>query len=253
MTKHILIISLTSLLTITCGCGRKTESANWLITRDDYKKILELDGKVEEHESNYTYTIDNEFGYFLDNVNKENIILFDIDKLDKKGSQSYFTYSDYKKAEIKYQTITPIEKGRGFVIDFNGEKDKHYATIINKTVSVDNIYMISSAKSINEVLYTPAEGQWEIDYIDSKASYDTFQDILNIGQYIGDIVVGAAGNCPTSIVDGIFGIISTISGSFFNSDPTIQDVLDKLADIDAKLDDIIATIDKNQKELINLS
>lgn len=251
MTKHILVISLTSLLTITCGCGRATKDKNWEITREDYQNILELDGKVEDHKTNYTYTVDNEFGYFIDNVNKENVILFDIDKLDKDKDQKYYTYDDYKGAEIEYQNIAPIENGRGFVIDFDGEKDKHYATIINKTVSIDNVYMISTAKSLNETLYTPEEGKWEKDYIDSKASFDTFQQILNIEQYIGDIVIGAIGNCPTSIVDGAFGIISTITGAFKNNDPTIQDVLDKLADIDSKLDDIIATIDKNQKELIN--
>lgn len=113
----------------------------------------------------------------------------------------------------------------------------------NEVKATSEVYQINNVNN-------QEDGVWEKDYINSSADYN-IHGYLDMGQYLGKIIFGTAVKNPVAIVDGVHGILSTFTSAISSSEASVQDVFDKLVDLDEKLDQITELIERNQTEIIN--
>ena len=115
----------------------------------------------------------------------------------------------------------------------------------------------SETNGFNTTLKSGAEQQLEFEenYISKKMTYETGGKFaMSVLTNVGAIAAGAAFSSPTSVVSGIFGILNAVGDNFATSKgPTIKDVMDKLNEMDGKLDTITATLNENYNQLMTES
>ncbi len=255
MKKKLLLLSLSSLMALpVVGCSKEEEKEKgWNINGSDYQNILKFENKVSQTNGKFEFTIDNDFGPFKGKINEDDVILFSINNLKEIKGKKYYTYEDFKNCEIKKETFVSSDIGRGFTITFDGNPNERYGTLTNKSATIDNLYAFSAMnESLNATrTFKQEDGEWEDAYIESAAEYTDPTIGLNIEMYIANIILGGMTENPVSVANGIYGLLGTFFNAVKPAEPSIQDVLDKLDDMDKKLDEINAEIQKNQKELIN--
>lgn len=113
----------------------------------------------------------------------------------------------------------------------------------------------SSSKEEQIIIGSQKETQlvFEEKYVEEKFPYSSgAKFVVSLVGNIGAICAGSLYNNPVSIVSGIFGTISTFGNTFITSKaPTTQDIMDKLAEMNTKLDEINATLNENHNQLLN--
>lgn len=241
-------------MTITLiSCSNKNSENGWEISEEDYQNILKFENQVSEKNGKLELTIDDDFGSFNGVVNQNDVILFNLNKLKESSKNKRYSYEDYKNSEINKDSFISSNIGRGFTVTFEGNSNEKYGVLINKNATLDKQFAISAMKeSLNATKsFKQEEGEWEDAYIESSAEYVDPTTGLNIELYIAEIVLGGMTSNPVAIATGVYGLISTFFNAVKPAEPSIQDVLDKLAEMDEKLDEINLEIQKNQKELIN--
>lgn len=94
---------------------------------------------------------------------------------------------------------------------------------------------------------------FEENYIKDTYSYSTGGKFaVSMLANIGTICAGVGFDSPTTVVSGVFGLIGTVGDNFCGSTgPTIKDVMNKLGEMDTKLDAINAKIDQNYNQLLS--
>ena len=92
---------------------------------------------------------------------------------------------------------------------------------------------------------------FEEEYISGKYSYaEGGKFAVSVITNLGTIAAGVAFDSPTSVVGGIFSLLNTFGDNFAgNKGPTIANVMNKLAEMDGKLDAINEKLDKNYSQL----
>ena len=256
MKKKILLFSLTSLMAIPLfSCSNEQAESGWGIKEADYQNILKFDNEVSQKDDKLEFKVDDEFGSFKGKIDSDNVILFNLDKLHEIKGKKYYTYEDFKSCEVEKASFISSDIGRGFTITFNGNPNSRYGTITNKDAMIDNEYAFSIMENpINKVKrLAQEEGEWEDAYIETKAESEgiDWTPAIQIEHYVVKMVAGYIFANPLSIVDGGYGLLAMIGGMFAPAEPSIADVLEKLGEIDKKLDDLTEEIKKNQRELID--
>lgn len=94
---------------------------------------------------------------------------------------------------------------------------------------------------------------FEENYIKDKYNYaNGGQFVVSIIGNLGSIAAGVGFDSPTAVVSGVFGLLNNIGGQFAGSNgPTTKDVMNKLNEMDAKLDMINATLTENYNQLMS--
>lgn len=256
MKKKLLLLSLSSLMSIPLfACSNTTQVKDgWDIKEADYQNALKFESQVSRSNGKMELTVEDEFGSFRGKVNSEDVILFNINKLKEIKGKKYYTYSDIKSAEVPKESFSSEEDGTGFTVTFNGDTSTRYGIIANKNTNLDNQYVLSGMKEIysKKLRLHQEEGEWEKAYIETKADKGVDPTVpIQIEAYVVKFMIGIATSQPLAIADGVYGLLGMIGGAFKPAEPSIADVLEKLAEIDGKLDDLSAEIQKNQRELIN--
>ncbi len=113
----------------------------------------------------------------------------------------------------------------------------------------------SSSQKEHVILGSQNETQltFEQNYIESEVPYQAGAKFaLSIFTHVGSICAGVGFNSPVAVVSGVFGILNTISDTFCSSSaPTTKDIMDKLNEMDTKLDAINATLNENHNQLLS--
>lgn len=255
MKKKLLLLSLSSLMAIPLfSCSTEQAEDGWGIKEADYQNVLKLENQVSRSNGKMTFTVEDEFGSFKGKVNSEDVILFNINKLKEIKGKKHYSYSDIKSAEVEKETFSSKEDGTGFTITFSGDNSTRYGIIANKTTNLDNKFVFSgmSEPYSEKTKLHQEEGVWEKAYIETKADKGVDPTVpIQIEAYVVKFMIGIATSQPLAIADGVYGLLGMIGGAFKPAEPSIADVLEKLAEIDGKLDDLSAEIQKNQRELID--
>lgn len=256
--KKQAFLALSALLTLSLiGCTQKENPklSRWYYTKDEMTDFINMKNSVIATNKDQTRfrwkTIEDNY-LFQEGMNAKDIIFFNKNKVKMPKHGEYITYQLLKEARVPVLNFQEDEENHGFSFEFDGNVDDEYAVLINKqTLGMDTFAYSEMKTAFKNMSLKAEEGEWEDQYVMSQGEWSDAQAILDIGKYIGDIIWGSSSGCPTAVVDGIFGIVSTIGGGLCDTEPSMQDIMNKLEDIDNKLSEIVGVIDKNQQELMN--
>lgn len=94
---------------------------------------------------------------------------------------------------------------------------------------------------------------FEEEYISKSFNYaEGGKFAVSIISSLGNIAGGVAFDSPTAVVSGVFSLLTSINDQFNGSSgPTIADVMNKLNEMDEKLDGINAKLDENHIQLMS--
>lgn len=255
MKKKLLLLSLSSLMSIPLISCSNEEEDGWGIKKLDYQNIIQFENQVTRSNGKIKFKIDNEYGPFKNELKSEDIIVFDVSKIKDEDQNSYYSYKEYKACEINKEEFTALEEGRGFEVTFDGDIDSLYGVIINKEAMLQGDFAISSMdKSIRVASRLNSdEGEWIDAYIESRPEEHTdySMQFIEIGVYVAALVFSCMTGNVVSACTSVYGILSLLDNTFKPEEPGIQDVLNRLDEIDAKLDEINEEIKRNQAELVN--
>lgn len=253
-----LLISLFISLTALSGCGSNNK---WNYSKQEAAKFFNLNGEVEagpKNESNY-FIIDEDYFYFKDKVNVDDVIVFNYTDLQNRietsndNKDSYLSYDVISKSKSKVTSVEVSDNQHDLRVTFDGNDKDIYGLLVAKDATNVNNYLFSIANSsISEKLLSSEQSEFETKYLKSeKPGWNIAKTVINVIGNISQIITGYISKSPTAISAGIFGILTTLGDAFFgNSGPTLVDIYNKLVEIDAKLDAINEKIDKNHNQLL---
>ena len=255
MKRKLLLLSLSSLMSIPLISCSGPQEEGWDIKKDDYRNIIQFESQASKSDGKIKLAIDDEYGPFKNGITPEDVIVFDVSKLKDDDNSSYYNYKEYKACEINKDDFKVLEEGRGFEVKFDGNIDTIYGILINKDVLLKGEYGISAMdKTIKDSSRLRAQDDEEFidEYIETHAEHKDYSvEFTEIGCYVAALIFSCMTGNVVSACTSVYGILSLLNSTFKPAEPSIQDVLNRLDDIDKKLDEITELIKKNQEQLVN--
>ena len=238
MKRKLLLLSLSSLMSIPLISCSGSKEDGWDIKKDDYRNIIQFENLASKSDGKIKLAIDDEYGPFKNGITPEDVIVFDVSKLKDDDNSSYYNYKEYKACEINKDDFKLFEEGRGFEVKFDGNIDTIYGILINKDVLLKGEYGISAMdKTIKDSSRLRAQDDEEFidEYIETHAEHKDYSvEFTEIGCYVAALIFSCMTGNVVSACTSVYGILSLLNSTFKPAEPTIQDVLDKLEDIDKK-------------------
>ena len=240
------ILSLLFATITTCAlasCGR----SKWEYSKKDASEFIELNAKVSKKDSEkYEMDITSENPVFKNIVYKDNILLFDLSKVN--NVKGYMKYEDVKDHLIPISS-TNESSNQAITIEFFDDDVTEIGVLVHK----DSLKKNSFAYGVGRILSNKEELQtkYEEEIIKKKGGWDTANKGIQMANYITSSILGYIANNPSVFAGGIFGLATTLGNAFLSSGPTLADVSKQLGVIDAKIDAISNQIDANQKEILD--
>jgi len=263
--KHKIINSLLALLTACgmIGCSTNEETNKWKFTKEETTDFADYYGEVVENEGKHQFVFKTGITLFSQDLTKENILFFNVTNAfkefdDENNKSEYLDYSIIKNHLVEYTDLKTYENCMGFELTFNYDSNYKYGTLIHKDIvqhgSNDAFYALVTEYTSDYHKQTQAEADqdaYEKKYAESTFTWDkggsfTFQLLANIGT----IVAGVKFAAPVSIITGVFSLLTTLGNGFLADGPTNRDILNKLIEMDKKLDTILSKIDQNHTQLM---
>lgn len=255
MKKNKLIsLSIASLcVMILSSCGN-SESRKWNYTKEDMSEFMYLNADLKNNSDNTsTFSSDTDLAIFDENIDGDDVIVFDVDKVKEeleKSNKDYADYSVLKTASVKVTNIKNLDDKDGFDITFNSGTSTNYGMLLHSSVTTENKYLMVDKYTSNNKQNSDPQSEFEEKYVSGSISWeDGGKFAYNLISNIGMILVGVGTENPTAIAGGIFGILGTITESFSSSGPTMKDIMDQLKETDKKIDELSAKIDRNTQQL----
>ncbi len=255
MMKRKSIIFLLSVMSLSfLGSCSDSQAKKWAYSKEDMSSFMSLDANYTQNENDTsTFSADTDIEIFSDQIDPDDVIVFDVDKVAselEKQKKDYADYSVLKAASVPVSDINNLDDKDGFDITFSkNESGSNYAMLLHSSVTAANEYVL-----VNKYEEKKNEGKtpqqlFEEKYVESNFSWEdggkfTFQLISNIGM----ILAGCFSDNPAAAISGVFGILSSF-GENFSSDVKLKDVMDQLKETDKKIDDLSNKIDKNTQLL----
>ncbi len=244
-------LSILPLILSSCG----NSESKWSYTKEDMTNFLILNGDIVDNgDSTATISSKASTPLFKEDLDKSDIIVFNIDDAINEMAKSNKDYADYtvlKEASTSISDIKTSENKDGFDVTFSINESTNYGMLIHNSITVTNEYaLVSKVNKNSNGFENDPQSEFEEKYVTGKATWEdggkfTYQIISNIGT----LVVGVATENPASIASGIFGILGTIAESFMSSAPSMQDVMNQLIETDRKIDALSDKIDRNTQQL----
>lgn len=240
-------------LLASCGIGNDQK---WLYTRDDVIQFPQYEGKVNKKENTTTFKVKSTNPIFDKSVNKNDIRIFDLDAaLEEKNNKEkgYLEYPSIKKHLENIKELTVNDELNEFEVTVNGHINNRLAILINKDVTNNSDYHAICLPETNELglARTNPQVDFEEKYIKEEWSWATGGKFVStLLTNIGSIVAGAYFASYATTVVGVFSLIGTLGDQFNGTGPTNKDLMNKLNIMDAKLDDIINTLEENHNQLM---
>ncbi len=250
--KILWTMSLSVILLASCG---SSDAKKWSYSKEDMSDFMSLEAQLDHTSDNEcTFTADTEFELFNKELTAKDIIVFDIDEAKKNLSSSNKAYADYSVLKSASLPVTGIETDKdlgGFEVSFTANGVANYGMLINSSATVENAFlMVTKHEDESKTIYTDPQAEFEENYVKGKMNWEegvkfAYQMVSNIAS----LVIGIYTGQPTAISGGIFGILGALGENFWSSGATIKDVMDKLNEIDNKIDRLSAKIDRNTQQL----
>ncbi len=248
--KHFLFLTIFPLLLSSCG----SSDSKWSYTKEDMSNFVALNAIYTQlDDTSASFASETGTTLFKDNLSKDDVIVYNVDKVKEaleNSNEEYANYKILKNASSSISTINTNEDKTGFDVTFSADSSSNYGMLINSSITLSEEYIMVSKyeKQIDD--NRDPQSEFEEKYVTGKATWEdggkfTYQIISNIGS----IVVGVATDNPASLVSGIFGILGTIAEHFMSGGATVQDVMNQLLETDRKIDELSDKIDRNTQQL----
>lgn len=255
MMKRKSIIFLLSVMSLSfLGSCSDSQAKKWAYSKEDMSSFMSLDANYTQNENDTsTFSADTDIEIFSDQIDPDDVIVFDVDKVAselEKQKKDYADYSVLKAASVPVSDINNLDDKDGFDITFSkNESGSNYAMLLHSSVTAANEYVLVNKYEEKKNDGKTPQRLFEEKYVESNFSWEdggkfTFQLISNIGM----ILAGCFSDNPAAAISGVFGILSSF-GENFSSDVKLKDVMDQLKETDKKIDDLSNKIDKNTQLL----
>lgn len=234
--------------------------SRWKYSKDEMNQFFVYEAETYMQGNSIFMTIQEDFPIFSKDVTENDIISFNQDEIladlsSGKIKDDYVTYRDMQAHPVKILSISNDEMRKSLTLEFDAEGGFEHRALINKEVCGGFAHMLVKEKPMRSYLEQTEKEQlfYEIDYLHSEgAQMDSMKKAFDLIGNIAAIVVGAATKQACSAVGGIFGVLSTLTSIFGSiGQLTLQDVMNKLNEMDNKLNDIQATLEKNHNQLMD--
>lgn len=253
--KRKSIIFLLSVMSLSfLGSCSDSQAKKWAYSKEDMSSFMSLDANYTQNENDTsTFSADTDIEIFSDQIDPDDVIVFDVDKVAselEKQKKDYADYSVLKAASVPVSDINNLDDKDGFDITFSkNESGSNYAMLLHSSVTAANEYVLVNKYEEKKNDGKTPQRLFEEKYVESNFSWEdggkfTFQLISNIGM----ILAGCFSDNPAAAISGVFGILSSF-GENFSSDVKLKDVMDQLKETDKKIDDLSNKIDKNTQLL----
>ncbi|MCR5350236.1 MAG: hypothetical protein K6E20_04510 [Acholeplasmatales bacterium] len=276
--KHALNFILASLLVITLiSCGKNnsskndasssieasssqetqasSSSENSSSSEEIKENYVQLNSSVEYNEGVTTIKISTDEAAFSTDITIEDVILYDVSLADTQNYSDVYSFINDNKKIIS-QLLIDISNlvfvdNKTITVDAITDFDTDYGFFINPTKMLSEQFGYGFLPSPLE-RQIDVQTQFEDDIIKGMAGWDVAKMAIDIASAYASIIIGAYTGQALAISGGIFSIISTMGGKFFDNSPSISDVMNRLDNIEQKIDQIADTINQNQQELLDV-
>ena len=260
---YLLVSSLAITLTASLSSCANGEAKKWAYTKDEMSDFIEL-GAVQTNNSDNTITFSTDLNVeiFDENIDKDDVIVFDKDKVKEeleKSNKEYADYSVLKKASVEVVNVHNLDTKDGFDITFKGDQNANYGMLLYSKVTVVDKFTSVSRYQENINITDDPQATFEENYVSSEhISWEKGGKMITtlITNYAVTALALSLKN-PFSFVSGMSGIFSTIFDTVSEKGTSIGDVMNKLKDVDKKIDDLSNKIDRNtqilQDEIVSVN
>ncbi len=252
---YVLVTSIALTLTASLSSCANGENVKWAYTKEDMSEFIKMEAfQTNNSDGTITFSADTNIEIFDGNINNDDVIAFNQEKVEEELKNSGKTYADYsvlKKASLDVVKINNLSDKDGFDITFKGEDtSSNYGMLLYSSVTKANKFVLVSKYEEEEEIEVDPQASYEESYISKIFTWGTGVKLITsiFTNFCTGGMGGIVGN-PVAFTSGVMGIFSSLMESITSNDSTIKNVLDKLKDIDKKVDDISKKIDKNSQML----
>ena len=259
---YLLVSSLAITLTASLSSCANGEAKKWAYTKDEMSDFIEL-GAVQTNNSDNTITFSTDLNVeiFDENIDKDDVIVFDKDKVKEeleKSNKEYADYSVLKKASVEVVNVHNLDTKDGFDITFKGDQNANYGMLLYSKVTVADKFTSVSRYEENKSIAKDPQTEFEETYASAKCTWEQGGKLFtSIFTNFATTCLGINYGNPIAIGSGIMGIIGSIFENCSNKDASIKDVVNKLKEVDTKINQLSDKIDKNtqllQEEIVRVN
>ena len=254
-TKTNLLVAGSMCLALLSSCANQSSTpAGWAYTKEDMSDFISLEANlIDKGNNTLTFSNDRNVTLFTQDLSKDNVIVYDIDKASKileEKNKDYADYSVLKEASLAISSIETLKDKDGFNVTFSSSNSSNYGMLISSSVTSSKDYIMVTKAENDAMLASDPQATFEENYLKDGNSWDeggkfVFQIFSNIAM----VLVGASSDSPTAILSGVLGVLGTLGDTFLSSGATIQSVMDQLKETDRKIDELSARLEKNTQQL----
>lgn len=249
--KGLLVLSVAALLLSSCG----VEDSTWSYSREDMSSFASLTGEISNlGDGKAQYDVNPGVEILSRELTKDDVIVYDINKAAEimaTYNKSYADHAVIKSASTPVYNVTTSEDKCGFKVDFDWTTGVRYGMMVTSAAtSTSEFIVVEPYEEEQTIVENDPQAQFEEEYVIKDPAWgEGGSQVYSVITNIGVIVVAAFAASPVSIASGIFGILGTIFEAFSPSGPSIQDVLNKLKEIDTKIDELADALRRNTKQI----
>ncbi len=258
MKKNKLISVLAASLVITAAaslssCANEEEISKWLFSKEDMTDFIHLEADEKDNaDGTITYSTNTGIEIFDEDIQIDDVIVFDIDAVESALYDYDLDYADYHILEeeaLDIVDVVNLDDKDGFDITFkesssNKRSGNNYGMLVCANVTSADKFVLVTKKEENKQTQEDAQVVFEEKYV-SRESF--WEDGLG---FITSLVLNYSmmgsddpDKGPSSFTKGIFALLATLMESSMEEE--IEGIVTKLYEIDRKIDELGRKIDKN--------
>lgn len=259
---YLLVSSLAITLTASLSSCANGEAKKWAYTKDEMSDFIEMDAiQTNNSDNTITFSADTNVEIFDENIDKDDVIVFDKDKVKEeleKSNKEYADYSTLKKASVEVVSTNTLKEKDGFDITFKGDQNANYGMLLYSKVTVVDKFTSVSRYEENKSFNKDPQSEFEETYASTKLTWEQGGKLFtSIFTNFATICLGINYGNPITVGSGIMGIVGSIFENCSNKDASIKDVINKLKEVDTKINQLSDKIDKNtqllQEEIVRVN
>ena len=140
--KPTLLLVLLMSVSFLSSCNNNNESSKWNYTKEDMSSFIELNAKLTDNgDHTSTFSSDTDVAIFSDTIDKDDVIVFDLDKAAEEitsQKKEYANYAVLKAASVPVSNIVNLDDKDGFKITFETQENKNYGMLLHSSVTPSN-------------------------------------------------------------------------------------------------------------------
>ena len=255
--KLSLALATFTFLPVLAGC--KDSPMRWNFNKTEIANFKELVGLDSVENGNRVISYSGNEYYFDKDLEKDDVKIYNYTDLLEDVKNGVVELKDgfvpYKTL-LNYTTeVMEIENSyASFKVTFeNSSSSDTFRVLVHKDTNIKNVYLDVQGSKEGPTNEVNIDEKFCEDYVQADISKLSEKSDLSIAGEITQIAIGPTFGTPTTKAGGIFAILTSLGNAFrFKGDISNQSTIDKLKEMDYKLDDVQTQINKNHQDLVEL-